>query len=313
MVLNHNPTILKWSRIMSKSCEDACGCDATPAEGNTGSEASEASGNWISVYTVPKMDCPSEERMIRLALNGFEDIRGLSFDLSDRRLKVVHDGEAEPITAKLATLGLGASLQETAAADPESIKALGGTAISAEQESGTLRWLLGINAVLFVVEMTAGLIAHSTGLVAESLDNFADAAVYGLALYAVGHSVKMQVRAAHLAGVLQLILAVGVLAEVVRRFVFGSEPESLVMMGIAFIALIANTTCLLLISKHREGGAHMKASWIFSANDVVINLGVITAGALVAWTGSNYPDLIIGSIAGIIVLNGARRILALKG
>ena len=298
---------------MSKSCEDACGCDATPAEGNTGSEASEASGNWISVYTVPKMDCPSEERMIRLALNGFEDIRGLSFDLSDRRLKVVHDGEAEPITAKLATLGLGASRQETAAADPESIKAVGDTAISAEQESGTLRWLLGINAVLFVVEMTAGLIAHSTGLIAESLDNFADAAVYGLALYAVGHSVKMQVRAAHLAGVLQLILAVGVLAEVVRRFVFGSEPESLVMMGIAFIALIANTTCLLLISKHREGGAHMKASWIFSANDVVINLGVITAGALVAWTGSNYPDLIIGSIAGIIVLNGARRILALKG
>ncbi|AKV98050.1 MULTISPECIES: cation transporter [unclassified Marinobacter] len=298
---------------MSKSCEDACGCDASSAEGNAGSEASEASGNWISVYTVPKMDCPSEERMIRLALNGFEDIRGLSFDLSDRRLKVVHDGEAEPITAKLATLGLGASLQETAAADPESIKALGGTAISAEQESGTLRWLLGINAVLFVVEMTAGLIAHSTGLIAESLDNFADAAVYGLALYAVGHSVKMQVRAAHLAGVLQLILAVGVLAEVVRRFVFGSEPESLVMMGIAFIALIANTTCLLLISKHREGGAHMKASWIFSANDVVINLGVITAGALVAWTGSNYPDLIIGSIAGIIVLNGARRILALKG
>ena len=298
---------------MSKSCEDACGCDASSAEGNAGSEASEASGNWISVYTVPKMDCPSEERMIRLALNGFEDIRGLSFDLSDRRLKVVHDGEAEPITAKLATLGLGASLQETAAADPESIKALGGTAISAEQESGTLRWLLGINAVLFVVEMTAGLIAHSTGLIAESLDNFADAAVYGLALYAVGHSVKMQVRAAHLAGVLQLILAVGVLAEVVRRFVFGSEPESLVMIGVAFVALIANTTCLLLISKHREGGAHMKASWVFSVNDVVINLWVITAGALVAWTGSNYPDLIIGSIAGIIVLNGARRILALKG
>merc|ERR1712098_804866 len=162
------------------------------------------------------------------------------------------------------------------------IKAAEFSAASAKQESGTLRWLLGINALLFVVEMTAGLIARSTGLIGESLDNFADAAVYGLALYAVGHSVKMQVRAAHLAGVLQLMLA------------------------IAFVALIANTSCLLLISKHREGGAHMKASWIFSANDVVINLGVITAGALVAWTGSNYPDLIIGTIAGGIVLNGAR-------
>jgi Co/Zn/Cd efflux system component len=259
------------------------------------------------------MDCPSEERMIRLALNGVEGIRALSFDLSNRRLKVVHDGEAEPITAKLATLGLGASLQETVIADPETIKAAESSAVSATQESGTLRVLLGINAIMFVVEMTAGLIAQSTGLIADSLDMFADAAVYGLALYAVGRSAKMQVRAAHLAGVLQLILAIGVLVEVVRRFVFGSEPESLMMMAIAFVALIANTGCLLLISKHREGGAHMKASWIFSANDVVINMGVIAAGALVAWTGSSYPDLIIGTIVGLIVLNGARRILALKG
>ena len=295
---------------MSKSCGGACGGDATSAADTDIQASSEATGRWVSVYAVPKMDCPSEERMIRLALNGFEEIRALSFDLSNRRLKVVHDGEIEPVTSKLKTLGLGASLQETVAANPETIKA---AEFSAKQESWTLRWLLGINALLFVVEMTAGLIAQSTGLIGESLDNFSDAAVYGLALYAVGHSVKMQVRAAHLAGVLQLILAVGVLVEVVRRFVFGSEPESLVMMAIAFVALIANTSCLLLISKHREGGAHMKASLIFSANDVVINLGGITAGALVAWTGSNYPDLIIGTITGVIVLNGARRILALKG
>ena len=291
---------------MSKSCGGACGGDATSAADTDIQASSEAPGRWVSVYAVPKMDCPSEERMIRLALNGFEEIRALSFDLSNRRLKV------EPVTSKLKTLGLGASLQETVAANPETIKATEFSAASAKQESGTLRWLLGINALLFVVEMTAGLIAQSTGLIGESLDNFSDAAVYGLALYAVGHSVKMQVRAAHLAGVLQLILAVGVLVEVVRRFVFGSEPESLVMMAIAFVALIANTSCLLLISKHREGGAHMKASLIFSANDVVINLGGITAGALVAWTGSNYPDLIIGTITGGIVLNGARRILALK-
>lgn len=165
---------------------------------------------------------------------------------------------------------------------------------------------------MFLVEMTTGIIAQSAGLIADSLDMFADAAVYGLALYAVGHGVRMQVRAARVAGVLQLILAIGVLVEVGRRFVFGSEPESGMMMAIALLALIANTACLLLISRHREGGAHMKASWIFSANDVVINLGVILAGALVAWTGSNYPDLVIGTIVGLIVLSGARRILALK-
>ena len=297
---------------MSQSFDRPSGRSATTPSGTDSADGSGALGAWTSTYRVPKMDCPSEERMIRLALSGFEEVRTLAFDLSNRRLEVVHHGEADPITEKLATLGLGASLQGTIATDPETVEAAGSSTLSAEQESGSLRWLLSINALLFVVEMTAGLIAQSTGLLGESLDNFADAAVYAIALYAVGRGVKMQVRAAHIAGVLQLILAIGVLVEVMRRFAFGSEPESLVMMAIAFVALIANISCLLLISKHREGGAHMKASWIFSANDVVVNMGVITAGALVAWTGSNYPDLIIGTITGVIVLNGARRILALK-
>jgi Co/Zn/Cd efflux system component len=144
------------------------------------------------------------------------------------------------------------------------------------------------------------------------LDNFADAAVYGLALYAIGHGAKMQLRAAHVAGLLQLAMAFSLISEVVRRFIFGSEPESMLMMLVAFIALLANTSCLLLISRHRESGAHMKASWIFSANDVLINMGVITAGALVMWTGSHYPDLIIGSIAGVLVLYGAKRILSIR-
>lgn len=268
---------------------------------------------WVSSLVISKMDCPAEERMIRLALGNLSQVRGLSFDLPNRQLEVLHDGEAEAVVDKLASLGLGASLRETTVADPATSDVFESSQSSANKESGTLRWLLVINAVLFAVEMTAGLIAQSTGLIGESLDNFADAAVYGLALYAVGTSVRVQLRAAHLAGILQLMLALGVLAEVVRRFVFGSEPESLVMMAIAFIALIANTCCLLLLSKHKEGGAHMKASWIFSANDVLINVGVIVAGALVAWTGSNYPDLIIGTITGAIVLNGARRILALRG
>ena len=157
---------------MSKSCGGACGDHATSAADTDMQASSDASGEWVSVYAVPKMDCPSEERMIRLALNGVEGIRALSFDLSNRRLKVVHDGEAEPITAKLATLGLGASLQETVIADPETIKAAESSAVSATQESGTLRVLLGINAIMFVVEMTAGLIAQSTGLIADSLDMF---------------------------------------------------------------------------------------------------------------------------------------------
>ncbi len=84
------------------------------------------------------------------------------------------------------------------------------------------------------------------------------------------------------------------------------------MIGISFLALVANLTCLVLIHKHKDGGVHMKASWIFSANDVIANIGVIIAGTLVAFTGSRYPDLVIGVIISIIVFNGAIRILKIS-
>ncbi|WP_113864090.1 cation transporter [Marinobacter pelagius] len=296
---------------MNEARTGECGCKSVDPGSQTPA-APQSSGEWVSLYRIPKMDCPSEERMIRMALDGCAQIGGLSFDLENRQLQVLHDGDAQPVTDRLRPLGLGATLQETRPADPDALEAATAAATRAGEESGTLKILLAINAVMFVLELATGLIAQSTALIADSLDMFADAAVYGLSLYAVAHSIRMQVRAAHVAGVLQLILALGVLLEVGRRFLLGSEPESALMMVMALIALVANSTCLILISRHRHGGAHMKASWIFSANDVVINLGVIVAGALVAWTGSNYPDLVVGTIVGLIVLNGARRILALK-
>ncbi|WP_326505188.1 cation transporter [Noviherbaspirillum album] len=263
-----------------------------------------------STFAVPKMDCPSEENMIRMALGDLSDIRSLSFDLSMREVVIVHRGDADAVLTRLGRLNLGAVLRESVP-----VSAGQGTAVTKDEdaaEAGTLRILLAINGLMFVFELVLGLFAQSTGLIADSLDMFADAAVYGLALYAVGKAASMKSRAAHVAGWLQLILAVGALSEVVRRFIFGSEPESTLMMGVGLIALVANVTCLVLISKKRDRGAHMTASYIFSANDVIANLGVIAAGILVAWTQSPYPDLVIGTIIGVIVLNGARRILQLR-
>jgi Co/Zn/Cd efflux system component len=84
------------------------------------------------------------------------------------------------------------------------------------------------------------------------------------------------------------------------------------MILVSILALIANLVCLLLLSKHRDGEVHMKASWIFSSNDVVANVGVIVAGILVTFLGSNLPDLIIGIIVGLVVLRGAFTILKLS-
>ena len=264
-----------------------------------------------SAFTLPKMDCSSEENLVRMALGGKEGIQSLRFDLPARELTVLHTRSVDQVAALLQPLNLGASLLSTAAAPAGQITGADESSGDRE-ESRTLKILLGINAAMFVFELVLGVVAQSTGLVADSLDMFADAAVYGLALFAVGRAPSLKAKAAHVAGWLQALLAFGVLGEVIRRVLFGSDPESALMMAVGFVALLANVTCLLLVSKHRGRGAHMKASYIFSANDVIANAGVIVAGLLVAWTGSRVPDLIIGTIIAVVVLNGARRILKLK-
>ncbi|WP_246068464.1 cation transporter [Microbulbifer harenosus] len=176
-------------------------------------------------------------------------------------------------------------------------------------ERKTLVALLSINAFMFFLELVLGLIAESTGLLADSLDMLADAFVYGVSLYAVGKAVAKKASAARISGYLQILLGVGVLFEVLRRLFFGSEPQSTLIVVVGIVALLANIVCLGLISKHRSGGVHMRASWIFSVNDVLANLGVILSGALVAILGSRYPDLLIGMIISALVVRGGIQIV----
>ncbi len=178
----------------------------------------------------------------------------------------------------------------------------------AEQKT-VLYWLLGINAVMFVIEMSAGVIADSTALIADSLDMLADAVVYGIGIYAVGKTIIHKANAAKVSGYFQLILGLLILTDIIRRSVVGSEPVSTLMMGMGFVALIANVICLIIIRKQKSGEVHMRASWIFSANDVIANMGVILAGLMVFVFDTRWPDLIIGFIVSIIVLRGAFLIL----
>ncbi|MGH1348811.1 MAG: cation transporter [Nannocystales bacterium] len=260
-----------------------------------------------TTFLVPKMDCPSEERLIRMAVEPLDDVSGLRFDLDARRVAVTHCGDPAAILDLLTPLGLGASIEATKAASREAEAPADPAA-----ERRVLKILLAINGVMFVAELGLGFLAQSTGLISDSLDMLADAMVYGLSLVAVGRALADQKRAARLSGWLQALLAAGAFAEVARRAVVGSEPVETLMIGVAVVALAANLTCVALLASHRKGGVHLRASWIFSTNDALANLGVIGAGILVALTGSAIPDLVIGTLVAVLVLTGAARILRLR-
>lgn len=282
-------------------------------------------GQWLTRFSVPKMDCPSEERLIRLALDGHPDVLSIRCHLDAREVHIGHHGPVADVAARLETLALGAHPVETlwqAGADAGSagvsgdeLTPRGSPGSAGAQDVGERRvlvWVLGINLAMFLIESVAGLLAQSSGLMADALDMLADAAVYGMALWAVGQGASAQGRIARVAGLLQAALAVGLLLDVARRLVFGSAPEAPLMIGVALLALVANVACLGLLARHRDGGVHLRASWIFSSSDALANLGVVVAAGLVLWTGSNLPDLAVGALIGVLVLEGARRILRLR-
>jgi cation diffusion facilitator family transporter len=181
--------------------------------------------------------------------------------------------------------------------------------ITDKEQKGTLITLLAINGFMFLFEISLGWYAQSTGLVADSLDMLADAIVYAIGLYAIGKSLQHKANAALVSGYFQGVLGLMILFDIIRRVFVGSEPVSLLMMIVGVIALIANVYCLRLIDKHKDGEVHMRASWIFSKNDVIANTGVIIAGLLVWLLESRWPDLIIGTLIALVILNGARLII----
>ncbi|MGB5789782.1 MAG: cation transporter [Pseudoalteromonas nigrifaciens] len=177
------------------------------------------------------------------------------------------------------------------------------------QQKTVLYWLLAINASMFVFEIGFGWLSESTALIADSLDMLADAIVYAIALYAVGKSIQHKANAALVSGYFQLGLGVLILMDIARRLYGESEPHSWFMIGVGMVALVANVICLILIRKHNNDEVHMRASWIFSANDVIANLGVVIAGILVMVLKQRWPDIVIGSISSMLILRGPYRIL----
>lgn len=260
-----------------------------------------------SIFEISKMDCPSEENLIRMKLSEIINVAHLDFDIPNRKLTVFHNGEISQIEKYVLELNLGGKKISTEQTHQR--------VFNENTNQKKLLWtVLGINFTFFLIEMTTGIISKSMGLVADSLDMLADSFVYGISLLAVGGSLTRKKRIAKLAGYFQITLAVIGFVEVLRRF-FGDEklPNFSTMIVVSIFALIANGICLYILQKSKsKEEAHMKASMIFTSNDVIINIGVITAGILVHWLNSEKPDLIIGIIVLALVIQGAMRILKLS-
>ena len=180
---------------------------------------------------------------------------------------------------------------------------------ASRRERHTLVIVLLINAGMFLAEFSAGLLGGSTALLADSLDMLADALIYALGLFALGRAAHWRARAALTSGVLQLLLGAGVAMEAVWKMAADGPPDPATMGLFGALALLANTACFLLLLRYREGDINLRATWICSRNDMLGNLGVLLAAALVMGTGSPLPDILIGLVIAAVVIHSAWRIV----
>ncbi len=173
----------------------------------------------------------------------------------------------------------------------------------------TLLVVLVLNGLLFAGLGVGGLLADSSALLANALDNASDSLVYLISFLAVGRALTWKRRAATTSGVLLLIFAAGVLIDAGRRWWLGTEPIGWTMIGLAVVAAVVNLVCLQLLRRLEGDDVNLRAAETFSLNDFASNGGIIVAGGLVLWLDQSWPDLVVGVIVAGIAAKGGLEIL----
>lgn len=172
-------------------------------------------------------------------------------------------------------------------------------------QSRTLWIVLGINVAMFGVDLSVGLLSGSTALMADSLDMLGDGLVYGFSLYVVARSARWRAGAALMKGAIMALFGLLVLGQAGYHFIAGGVPDSGLMGAIGMLALAANLTCLLLLTRHRSDDLNMSSTWICSRNDIIANGGVLVAALAVFLTNSLWPDLVVGLLITAVFLRSA--------
>jgi cation diffusion facilitator family transporter len=177
------------------------------------------------------------------------------------------------------------------------------------KHKSVLTTVLVINAVLFVVEAAAGLLANSTALLADSLDMLGDSLVYGFSLYVLWRSAAWKAKAALLKGAIMAVFGIGVLFEAVHKMVAGIVPVAETMGIIGILVLLGNAVCFLLLLRHRSDDLNMRSTWLCSRNDIIANLSVLVAALGVKVFEASWPDILVGAAIAALFLRSAFSVL----
>ena len=178
-----------------------------------------------------------------------------------------------------------------------------------KQHSNVLWIVLFINLIMFVIELISGFRAKSLALTGDSLDMLGDALVYGSSVFVIYKSQYAQARVALLKGFIMLGFAFIVLVRGLYQLHNWSIPLHQTMSSIGILALVANLSCLFLLTRHRKDNLNMSSVWLCSRNDIIANSSVLVAAFITGIYASPIPDILVGFLLTFVFTKSSLKVI----
>jgi Co/Zn/Cd efflux system component len=171
-------------------------------------------------------------------------------------------------------------------------------------------WIaLVVNALMFAIEVGAGVAAGSMSLLADSVDFLGDAANYGISLWVLGLALSVRARASVIKAWSMALFGIWVVASTVWHAFSSTVPDASAMSLVGSLALVANVAVAILLYRYRTGDSNMRSVWLCTRNDAFGNLAVLLAALGVFGTGTAWPDLAVAAIMGSLALSSAWQVI----
>lgn len=264
------------------------------------------SGAIVARYRVTGMDCTHDAAEITEAAQRIAGVAAVEVSIASGIMTAEANESVLPDVER-AVGAVGYQLDRLGAAERA------GGAGPAPVAPGYRRalWIVVLlNVGYGIVEAGGGFLSGSQALKADALDFLGDGLISFVGLIALAWPLVWRARVALVQGVFLGLLGASVLIATAYRVVVQQQPEAELMGLFGLIALVVNVASVAVLMPHRKGGdAGARAIWLFSRNDAVANVAVVIAAALVAWTATPWPDLVVAVVIAVLFLQSSWSII----
>ena len=180
---------------------------------------------------------------------------------------------------------------------------------------------IALNLVIVVVEVIAGYMAGSLGLLSDAVHNFTDMAALGLSWFAFEQAKKPATAAKtfgyHRTGILTalinatvlVLITVWIFYEAYHRLLDPQPVGGLLVLVTASVALLANLSIVYFLRKKAHGDINIRSAVLHLLGDAAASAAVVISGIVIIATGWYPADPLVSVLLGLAILWGAWRII----